>query len=80
MDLNSKEERMTVVREFAEVINRNSLEQPSNTPDFALAEYLVQQLEAYNSISKVRADYWGEQSLPKHQSHANNKQPFFKRS
>ena len=79
MDLSNPQERMTVVRQFAEVINRNSLEQGSNTPDFALAEMLVAHLEVYQKATRAKADYWGEQSLPKNQSQANNKQPFFRR-
>lgn len=78
MDLSNQQQRMTVVREFAEVINRNSLEQGSNTPDFALAEMLVAHLEVYNKAMKAKGEYWGEQSLPRNQSQANKKQPFFR--
>lgn len=48
------ENREKVVREFAEVINKNSLENDSNTPDFILAEYLVHQLEVFNNLTVVR--------------------------
>ena len=42
------------MREFAEVINRNSLEGESNTPDFVLAKYLFDCLIAYNQALVTR--------------------------
>jgi hypothetical protein len=78
MDLNNPTERLTVVREIAEVINRNSLERPSNTPDFALAEMLVAHLEVFNKATRAKGEYWGEQSLPKNQSQANGRKTFFR--
>jgi hypothetical protein len=48
------EDRRQVVREFAEVINRNSLENDSNTPDYVLAEYLVSCLENWNNTIELR--------------------------
>ena len=43
-----------LAREIAKLINRESLEGESNTPDFILAEYLVQCLKLFNSTSNKR--------------------------
>jgi len=55
-----EDKRATVVREFASVINRNSLENDSNTPDFILAQYLVDCLMAWNRTINVRAGWYGK--------------------
>lgn len=78
MDLNNPIHRKTVIRELSEVINRNNLEAGSNTPDFLIAEYLVQQIEALDAISKARRDWYADSSLPKNQSQANGHKPFFR--
>ena len=59
------ERRKKIVREFASVINRNSLEQDSGTPDFILAEYLVFCLENWNQCHKERAIWWDKLSAAK---------------
>ena len=41
-------DRKQLVDDFAEVINKRSIENFSNTPDFILAEYLVRCLENWN--------------------------------
>ena len=56
--------REKVVREIAEVINANSLEQDSNTPDFILAEYMIHCLEVYNSMTVIRAKWYGKEHRP----------------
>lgn len=47
-------ERRTLVSEVATVVNRNSIENASDTPDFILAEYLVVCLEGYEAALKRR--------------------------
>lgn len=47
-------DRKKVIKEFAEVINKNSLENESNTPDFILAEFLTYCLDCYNWAVKRR--------------------------
>lgn len=49
--------RKQVIREFAEVVNRNNLEAGSNTPDCILAEYLVECLESFNRADR-ECDKW----------------------
>lgn len=57
-------QKNSLAKEFAAVINRNSLENESNTPDFILAEYLVDCLETYNEGVRKRDNwYGGKQSI-----------------
>lgn len=44
-------------REVELLINRLSLENGSNTPDFILAEYLTDQLRSYDFISTKKEAY-----------------------
>lgn len=46
-------------KELAELINKHSIENGSNTPDFVLAAYLVRCLEALNSCIKSRDGFYG---------------------
>lgn len=46
-------------KELATLINRNSLENGSNTPDFILAKFLQGCLNAYNLAVQQR-DSWGK--------------------
>jgi hypothetical protein len=43
---------------FAAVINETGAENLSNTPDFILAEYLVNCLEAFNQTSNQRSAWY----------------------
>lgn len=45
------------IQEIAEVINKNSLENDNNTPDFILAEYLYNCLWAFKKSIKDRDDW-----------------------
>lgn len=49
--------REDFVKELAQLINKNSLENVSNTPDFIIAEYLTKCLESFNQVVKMR-DAW----------------------
>lgn len=53
-------DRTQLVRDFAEVINKNSLENESDTPDFILAEYLVACLTAFNNTANARRTWYEE--------------------
>lgn len=46
-------------KELESLINRHSLENGSNTPDFILAQYLNQSLETFNTIMEVRDQWYG---------------------
>ena len=57
----TEEQRESIARGFAEVLNCNSIENGSNTPDFILAQYLVNCLEAFHEINKTRETWYGKQ-------------------
>ena len=51
-----------VLKELTDLINRNSLENGSNTPDFILAEYMLNALFAFEAASNYRTTWYGGQS------------------
>jgi len=46
------------MKELEEVLNRNSQENNSNTPDFLLAEFLQNCLEAWDRCTKARDEWY----------------------
>jgi hypothetical protein len=56
------EKRNALQKDFEHCINRNSIENESNTPDFVLAEYLVACVEAWNVGCRAR-DKWYDVTL-----------------
>ena len=44
-------------KELSELLNKHSLENESNTPDFVLAEYLIDCLEAFDKATNIRT-WW----------------------
>jgi len=56
MEKNKKEK---VIKEFQQIINSNSLENDSDTPDFILAECLVECLETFSNTTKKREKWYG---------------------
>jgi hypothetical protein len=51
-------------KEIEEAINRNSMENRSNTPDFILAEYLQHCLAAFDLATKRRDTWYGKEQRP----------------
>jgi len=49
----------TFRRELIEVLNKHSKENGSNTPDFILAEYLIDCLKAFDKTLKLRESWYG---------------------
>ena len=49
--------KQEIAKDIAEVLNKHSVENDSNTPDYLLAEMLVDQLEIWNTVSRAR-EYW----------------------
>lgn len=47
--------------QLAGLLNRYSLENGSNTPDFILAEYLKRSLENFNLTSRARERWFGKE-------------------
>ena len=58
---NYKPDYEAVQKDFTDVINRHSLENESNTPDFILAEYLVMCLRAFTISSRARERWYGKE-------------------
>ena len=54
------ESNMTFEEEITDVINKHSVENKSNTPDFILAEYLLGCLRTYE-LAINRRDNWEEE-------------------
>ena len=48
-----------IIREFADVVNRHSLENETDTPDFVLGEYLFSCLENWNKLFRKRRKWYG---------------------
>jgi len=51
-------------KELEEVINRYSMENASNTPDFILANYLLDCLNAFNQACQMRETWYGRDARP----------------
>jgi hypothetical protein len=49
----------TLVQKIASALNCHSMENGSNTPDFLLAEYLLDSLAAWNKCIVARAKWYG---------------------
>lgn len=47
-------------KELEQLINKYSMENASNTPNFILADYLWQCLVIFNSTSWAREDWYGK--------------------
>ena len=47
-------------KELQQAINRHSRENISNTPDFILADYLISCLEAFETASNAREEWYGK--------------------
>ena len=54
---------MSLREEINDAINRNSAENGSNTPDFILAEYLVDCLTAFDKAVNAREMWFGRRNV-----------------
>lgn len=52
-------ERPTLAAEMESLLNRYSAESGSNTPDFILAEYVMQCLKSFNAAVCAREAWYG---------------------
>ncbi len=66
-------EKETFEQQLSSLLNRNSKENASNTPDYLLAEYLSACLENYNSIVKKRDAWFGIDVLERQNSDLKDK-------
>ena len=55
--IEERQDYQEIVRDLAKVINKHSLEQESQTPDYILAEYMLKSLSDLNRLMRDR-DYW----------------------
>ncbi len=55
----SKQKLKEIERDFASVINKHSLENLSNTPDFILARLLISTIINFSSTSLSREKWYG---------------------
>lgn len=53
----------TLEKEISEILNRYSAENGSNTPDFILAQYLLNSLEAFNAAVGAREEWYGRKII-----------------
>ena len=51
-------------KELEALVNRFSMENASNTPDFILAQYLVASLAAFNTATQQRETWYGRDARP----------------
>jgi hypothetical protein len=59
------ESKLEVFRtELCGLINRHSIENLSNTPDFMIADYLMSQLKSYNEVVNSRDKWYGVRLQP----------------
>lgn len=49
----------TFQKELQELINKHCLENESDSPDFILAEYMLDTLDAYTDAVKKRENWYG---------------------
>jgi hypothetical protein len=52
------------ISELRELINKHSMENRSNTPDFILAQYLTNCLRAWNAATTAREKWYGREPQP----------------
>ena len=52
------------ISELHNLINRHSMENASNTPDFILAQYLTNCLRAWNQATQQRETWYGRDARP----------------
>lgn len=50
-------------KELQELLNRHSMENGCDTPDFLLADYLIGCLAAFNSAVNQRATWYGHKTM-----------------
>lgn len=56
--------KQTFEQDLCDLINRHSKENDSNTPDFILAQYLRDCLDAFNKASNTRETWYGKFMKP----------------
>ena len=52
------------MQDLRSVLNRHSAENQSDTPDFILAQYMLDALAAFEKASRAREDWYGHRHAP----------------
>lgn len=60
----AEQEPTTFAERLSALLNSYSMENRSNTPDFILAEYMLNCLRAFETASLSREDWYGESFSP----------------
>ena len=63
--IEERQDYQEIVRDLAKVVNKYSLEQESQTPDYILAEYMLKSLSDLNRLMRDR-DYWFSEETIRH--------------
>ena len=53
---------MSFRKELEKLINKHSMENGSNTPDFILGRYLIGCLQTFDDVVNAREEWYGRQS------------------
>lgn len=61
MSVQNKDAETDFEKELASAINKKSMENGSNTPDFILAKFLQRCLFAFNEASRLREKWYGRE-------------------
>ena len=61
--MTKEKEKKQIIKEFSEIINKHSLENESDTPDFILAEYLYNCLIVVDNII-LKREIWYRKGKP----------------
>ena len=59
--MNNMKTRDDLVKKIAVVLNSASRESTSDTPDFILAEHMIESLEAFEKASRAREQWYGRE-------------------
>lgn len=63
------------ISELRELINKHSMENGSNTPDFILAQYLTNCLRVWNAAMTAREKWYGREPQPVEPPNAPDQRP-----
>jgi len=55
---------MSFEKKLEKLINQNSIENESNTPDFILAQYMMGCLSAFTAATQQRETWYGRDARP----------------
>jgi hypothetical protein len=60
----SKKKEIGLFRELEMLLNKYSMENSSNTPDFILAQFMLESLASFNKALVARAEWYGRIDTP----------------